>query len=104
MHGLHVRDEPKKQLAKLLGDLLKWFYFDTITHRLEALEFLVGSAGSDRVLLGSDHPFDMGMTDGVLQVKNLSIYFAGKPLILGYRARSLLGVTDRPAARAIGAE
>jgi hypothetical protein len=37
-------------------------------------------------------------------VKNLSIPPDGKAAILGDRARSLLGVTDRPAARAIGAE
>ena len=37
-------------------------------HSKEVLEFLVGNAGADRVLLGSDYPFDMGMPDGVLQV------------------------------------
>ena len=49
------------------------FYFDTIVHSKEVLEFLVGNAGADRVLLGSDYPFDMGMPDGVLQVRSLSI-------------------------------
>ncbi len=103
VHGWHVRDEPKKQLAKPPGNSLKRFYFDTITHSSEVLEFLVGSAGSDRVLLGSDYPFDMGMTDGVLQVKNLSIPPDGKAAILGDRARALLGVADRRSARAVGA-
>ena len=57
----------------------------------------------DRVLLGSDYPFDMGMPDGVLQVKNLSIPPAEQTAILGARARELLGAVDRPAARAVGA-
>ena len=79
------------------------FYFDTITHSADALNFLVGSAGSDRVLLGSDYPFDMGMPDGVLQVKNLSIPPAEQTAILGARARVLLGAVDRPATRAVRA-
>jgi len=55
------------------------------------------------VLLGSDYPFDMGMPDGVLQVKNLSIPPAEQTAILGARARVLLGAVDRPAARAVRA-
>ena len=77
------------------------FYFDTIVHSKEVLEFLVGNAGADRVLLGSDYPFDMGMPDGVLQVRGLSIPGADQSAILGGRARALLGATgDKTSARA----
>ncbi len=103
VHGWHVRTEPKKKLPKPPTDSLKRFYFDTITHSSEVLEFLVGSAGAGRVLLGSDYPFDMGMPDGVLQVKNLSIPAADQTTILGGLARNLLGVGDRQAPRAVGA-
>ena len=103
VHGWHVRQEPKKKLPKPPTDSLKRFYFDTITHSTEVLEFLVGSAGADQVLLGSDYPFDMGMPDGVLQVKNLSIPAADQNAILGGRARTLLGVGDRAPSRAVGA-
>ncbi len=103
VHGWHVRQEPKKKLSKPPTDSLKRFYFDTITHSTEVLEFLVGSAGADRVLLGSDYPFDMGMTDGVLQVKNLSIPSSQQTTILGDGARVLLGVGDRAVSRAAGA-
>ena len=60
-------------LRKPPTESLERFYFDTIVHSKEVLEFLVGTAGADRVLLGSDYPFDMGMPDGVLQVRGLSI-------------------------------
>ena len=103
VHGWHVRQEPKKKLPKPPTESLKRFYFDTITHSTEVLEFLVGSAGAGRVLLGSDYPFDMGMPDGVLQVKNLSIPAGEQTTILGGAARALLGVGDRATSRAAGA-
>jgi aminocarboxymuconate-semialdehyde decarboxylase len=35
-------------------------HFDTITHSSMALEYLITNFGADRVLLGSDYPYDMG--------------------------------------------
>jgi aminocarboxymuconate-semialdehyde decarboxylase len=101
VHGWQVRTEPKKFLPKPPTDSLDRFYFDTIVHSKDVLEFLVGNAGADRVLLGSDYPFDMGMPDGVLQVRGLSIPAAEQAAILGGRAQALLGVAgDKTAARA----
>ena len=55
------------------------------------------------MLLGSDYPFDMGMPDGVLQVRGLSIPAAEQAAILGGRAQALLaGAGDKAAARAVG--
>jgi len=34
-----------------------------LVHSPEALRALVDVVGADRVLRGSDHPFDMGITD-----------------------------------------
>jgi aminocarboxymuconate-semialdehyde decarboxylase len=102
LHGWHVRTEPKKKLPKPPTDSLDRFLFDTITHSKDVLEFLVGNVGADRVLLGSDYPFDMGMPDGVLQVRGLSIPAAEQAAILGGRARALLGAAGGTAsARAI---
>jgi aminocarboxymuconate-semialdehyde decarboxylase len=101
LHGWHVRAEPKKKLPKPPTDSLNRFLFDTITHSKDVLEFLVGNVGADRVLLGSDYPFDMGMPDGVLQVRGLSIPAAEQAAILGGRAQALLGSAgDKTSARA----
>src|SRR5438309_4827003 len=101
VHGWHVRAEPERKLGRPPTDSLKRFYFDTIVHSKEALEFLVGVAGADRVLLGSDYPFDMGMPDGVLHVRGLSVGAAGQASILGETAQRLLGrVAAKPSARA----
>lgn len=39
---------------------LRRLYFDTCVFRPDLVENLVRLAGADRVLLGSDYPFDMG--------------------------------------------
>jgi aminocarboxymuconate-semialdehyde decarboxylase len=98
LHGWHVRQEPKKKLPKPPTDSLDRFLFDTIVHSKEVLEFLVSNAGAQRVLLGSDYPFDMGMPDGVLQVRGLSIPAAEQAAILGGRAQALLGDKARAFA------
>ena len=94
MHGWQVRTEPKRSFRKPPTESLERFYFDTIVHSKDVLEFLVGNAGADRVLLGSDYPFDMGMPDGVLQVRGLSLPAAEQAAILGGRAQALLAGRD----------
>jgi aminocarboxymuconate-semialdehyde decarboxylase len=91
LHGWRVRTEPKRKLANPPTDSLRRFYFDTIVHSREALEFLVGSAGAARVMLGSDYPFDMGTPDGVSQVRGLSVAAADQDAVLGGTALGLLG-------------
>ena len=100
VHGWHMRAEPKVNLAKPPTESLQRFYYDTIVHSKEALEFLVGNAGADRVMLGSDYPFDMGMADGVLQVRSFAISAADRAAILGGPAQKLLGTAaDRNVKR-----
>jgi aminocarboxymuconate-semialdehyde decarboxylase len=45
------------------------FLFDTVTHDPAVLRGLVEAVGADRVLLGSDYPFDMGDPDPVATVR-----------------------------------
>jgi aminocarboxymuconate-semialdehyde decarboxylase len=51
---------------------------------------MIGHVGADRVMLGSDYPYDMGMMDCVNYVRSLKISDADKALILGSRAEALL--------------
>jgi aminocarboxymuconate-semialdehyde decarboxylase len=98
LHGWHVRAEPKRKLPKPPTDSLARFYFDTIVHSQEVLEFLVGHVGAGRVLLGSDYPFDMGAPEGVQQIRGSSIAAAEQSTILGALARRLLRAADDTAA------
>jgi len=89
-HGWKVRPEPKKNVATQPIDIARRFYYDTILHSAPVLEFMIAHVGADRVLLGSDYPYDMGMLDCVAHVRGLGVADSEKAGILSGRARSLL--------------
>ena len=73
-HGWQVRPECK-HLERSPVDYLRRFYYDTISHSSEALSYLVGLVGSDRVMVGSDYCFDMGCerpVEVVTEMENLA--------------------------------
>lgn len=88
-HGWEVRPEPKTRLKGDPETSLDRLFYDTITHSRPVLEFLIASVGAERVLLGSDYPFDMGNLDCVARVRALDIAAEKRDLILGGYARSL---------------
>src|SRR5271156_782439 len=90
VHGWHVRPEPKVHLKHSPEKYLDRFRYDTICHSPASLEFLISSAGADRVFLGSDYPYDMGMLDCVRHVRSLDISPADRDAILGRHAESIL--------------
>jgi aminocarboxymuconate-semialdehyde decarboxylase len=59
-HGYRVRKEARANIQKPPSEYLRRFHYDTITHAAAPLNFLVDMAGQDRVVLGTDIPFDMG--------------------------------------------
>ncbi len=48
--------------------LLRRFYFDALTHDPKALRYLIEQVGADRVVIGSDNPFDMGYPDPLAEL------------------------------------
>ena len=60
VHGHKVRPETRAHTASSAKDLLKRFYFDTITHDAQALRYLIELVGAERIIVGTDSPFDMG--------------------------------------------
>ncbi|MBX6328676.1 MAG: amidohydrolase family protein [Pseudolabrys sp.] len=90
LHGWRVRPEPKARVRQEPDDIVKRFHYDSIAHCDESLAFLIAQAGANRVLLGSDYPYDMGMTDAITRVRALDIPQADKDAILGARAKTLL--------------
>ena len=60
VHGHKVRPEPKVKSQTSPADLLRRFYFDALTHDPMAARHLINRVGADRVVIGTDHPFDMG--------------------------------------------
>jgi aminocarboxymuconate-semialdehyde decarboxylase len=60
VHGHQVRRETRANTAASPREMLRRFYFDTITHDPQALRYLVELVGAERIVLGTDSPFDMG--------------------------------------------
>lgn len=60
-HAFSVRKEPREAITRDPSDYLDRFYMDTITHGDDQLQFLADFIGLDRLILGTDLPFDMGV-------------------------------------------
>jgi aminocarboxymuconate-semialdehyde decarboxylase len=67
------------------------FLVDTVVHDVDVLRGLVEFFGADRVLLGSDYPFDMGTEHPAEIVRALALPPDEEALILGGNALRLLG-------------
>ncbi len=92
-HGYKVRPESKEIISKPPSEYFKLLYFDTITHYTPALKYLIERVGSDRVLLGSDYPFDMADPDPVSTVNSLeSISHVERREVLSENAAQLLRI------------
>jgi len=59
-HGWEVRGEPKVKGAKSSDEYLSKFYYDTVIHNADCLEFAVRTIGADQILYGTDAPWDVG--------------------------------------------
>lgn len=57
-HGHRVRPEAAGS-ARPPSQYLRRFHYDTLTHRPESTRWLIEQVGGDRVLFGTDMPFDM---------------------------------------------
>ena len=92
IHGFNVRPEPKTKTQTSPAQLLRRFYFDALTHDPQAARHLINMVGSDRVVIGSDHPFDMGPPDlmaGIDAIPDLSA--SEREYVCSLTALSLLG-------------
>ncbi|MBI4194116.1 MAG: amidohydrolase [Betaproteobacteria bacterium] len=63
IHGFNVRPEPKVKTRTSPAEFFKRFYFDALTHHPQSTRHLINMVGADRVVIGTDHPFDMGPAD-----------------------------------------
>lgn len=92
-HGQRVRAEARERARRPFGAYLRRFTYDTITHSPEALRYLVGLVGADRVMVGSDFCFDMGYErPRDIVTKRLGLKAADQARILRGNAARLLGL------------
>jgi aminocarboxymuconate-semialdehyde decarboxylase len=89
-HGTKVRPELKHMKAPPSA-YLRRFTYDTIGHNATINLGLIRMVGADRVLLGSDYCFDMGLTDPLGEIERMDTLTADeRALIAGRTAAKLL--------------
>jgi aminocarboxymuconate-semialdehyde decarboxylase len=94
-HAHGFQTQARSRLSESPDDSLRRFYYDTITHDAVLLQALVEFAGPERVLLGSDYPFDMGDERSVERVRAAGLGPDAEEAILGGNATRLLESVPR---------
>jgi aminocarboxymuconate-semialdehyde decarboxylase len=92
-HGWQVRSEARVHITQPPSAYLGRFYYDCIVYTEPALRFLIDSVGADRVVFGTDWPYDMALdwpVAWVLGMKGLSQ--EEKEAILWKNLERLLGL------------
>jgi aminocarboxymuconate-semialdehyde decarboxylase len=87
-HAFSVRREPRVAIERKPSSYLDRFWLDSITHSDASLDFLVSLAGTGRIVLGTDLPFDMGDPVPLERIRRVGV----DPGELGTTAASLLGL------------
>ncbi len=88
-----VNEAARAHISKPPSTYAGRFYYDSITHSEEGLRFLIDRVGPERVVMGSDWPYEMGIDSPVDWVNSLdSLTQEEKGLILGGNLERLLGI------------
>lgn len=88
------RKECRVNISKSPAEFVRHIWFDTVVFRPDAIAYLASVVGADRIMLGTDSPFDMGEKDPVGLVKAVpGLSDAAKADMLGGTAARLLGVS-----------
>jgi len=91
-HGFRVRPETKVKIERPPSSYLNRLYFDSITHDPEIIQFMCRRVGSNRVMLGSDYPFDMGVEAPIALIDQANLPESDRQNILYRTAETFLGL------------
>lgn len=91
-HAYEVRPESRTMLRRP-SEYLRSIYYDSLVHHDDTLRLLVATVGADRVVLGTDFPFDMGTTDPLTPLAGLPP--VDRRLITGGTIAGILAMNTR---------
>jgi aminocarboxymuconate-semialdehyde decarboxylase len=88
-HAYRVRPE-SRTMKRLPSEYLDSLYFDSLVYTDDGLSRLVAIAGAGHILLGTDYPFDMGVTDPLDRIDRIGLDAPSRAAIAGGNAARLL--------------
>jgi aminocarboxymuconate-semialdehyde decarboxylase len=92
-HAWAARSDAHGALPKPPTFYLKKIYLDTIVFTPDQLEALVKLFGVDKILLGTDYPYDMGEYDPIGHIASVASFTeADRAAIAGGNAKALFGL------------
>jgi aminocarboxymuconate-semialdehyde decarboxylase len=94
-HAYEVRPECRQRISRKPSTYLDQVYLDTVVFHPDAVRYLIDRHGTDRIVLGTDYPYDMGEEDPVGLVSRVPGLSDGeRSAILGGNAVRLLGIEN----------
>ena len=93
-HAWHARSDCSAQCSHPPSHYLRQIYFDTMVYDPDQLAYLIRKWGADRIVLGTDYPYDMEDKDPVGMVDQLQLTAEEREAILGGNAVQLLGLQE----------
>jgi aminocarboxymuconate-semialdehyde decarboxylase len=91
-HGWHVRPEARKHISRPPSEYLRRMWFDALVYEGVQVRHLVEMVGADRVVLGTDYPFDMGVTAPLETLRESGLEGAAIEAIQGGNAARLFSL------------
>lgn len=92
-HAWGARSDCHADLPHPPTSYLRKVYFDSVVFTPHQLEYLVRTFGADRIIMGTDYPFDMADFDPVGHVMSVESFDdATRAAIVGGNAKQLLGL------------
>jgi aminocarboxymuconate-semialdehyde decarboxylase len=86
----------RAHISKPPSQYLRQFYYDTVVASPVSLRFLIDLVGAERVMFGTDFPYEIGDAEGAIALPVLAeLPTAQREKILGRNARDVLQGTRR---------
>ena len=88
--GWHVVDQAHAAMPQTPSHYVRRVWIDSLTHSPRVLAFALETFGSDRIVLGSDYPFKLGVDDPVAELDRVPLDPAVRRKLVVDNARDLL--------------
>jgi aminocarboxymuconate-semialdehyde decarboxylase len=92
-HAWGARSDSRGSLPRPPTEYLRRVWFDTVVFTPHQLEYLVRVFGPDRIVMGTDYPFDMADSDPIGHIASVESFDAAtRSALAGENAKRLLGL------------